>query len=202
MRTQPVDVHVHDTNEFTDEFGWSETGIVPTTAWLDWGIYQPGREVIIDFSDSNGHQDASNGINAAAASTVLTSVDSWQVSGSFDVTEDPVNFPDGHHETITTFTTDIACEHRAEERKINDVKTDTMFSSNLIVTDSDGKVISEFSDCVGDSVELEVGTYQYQFDVEITGPLALNETMTKEVSFSIASFQPVSYTHLTLPTKA
>ena len=71
MRTQPVDVHVHDTNEFTDEFGWSETGIVPTTAWLDWGIYQPGREVIIDFSDSNGHQDASNGINAAAASTVL-----------------------------------------------------------------------------------------------------------------------------------
>ena len=24
MRTQPVDIHVHDTNEFTDKFGWSE----------------------------------------------------------------------------------------------------------------------------------------------------------------------------------
>jgi hypothetical protein len=49
MRTQPVDVHVHDTNEFTDNFGWSEDATVPTTAWLDWVIYQPGQEVIIDF---------------------------------------------------------------------------------------------------------------------------------------------------------
>ena len=191
MRTQPTDVHVHDTNEFTDNFGWSETGVVPTTAWLDWGIYQPGREVIIDFSDSNGHQDSTNGINAAAASIVLTSVDSWQASGSFDVTEDPVNFPDGHHETITSFTTDIACEHRAEERKINDVKTDSMFSSTMKVTDSDGSVVSEFSNCVGDSIELTVGTYQYEFNVDITGPLALNETMTKEASFTISSFQPL-----------
>ena len=28
MRTQPIDIHVHDTNEFTDEFGWSDDGIV------------------------------------------------------------------------------------------------------------------------------------------------------------------------------
>ena len=43
MRTQPVDVHVHETNEFTDEFGWSDDGVVPTAAWLDWVIYQPGQ---------------------------------------------------------------------------------------------------------------------------------------------------------------
>ena len=30
MRTQPTDIHVHDTNEFTDNFGWSDDGIVPT----------------------------------------------------------------------------------------------------------------------------------------------------------------------------
>ena len=35
MRTQPVDVHVHETNEFTDDRGWSESGVVPTTAFLD-----------------------------------------------------------------------------------------------------------------------------------------------------------------------
>ena len=191
MRTQPTDVHVHATNEFTDRFDWTETGIVPTTAWLDWGIFQPGREVIIDFADSNGHQDASNGINAAAASTILTSTNSWQASGSFEITEDPVNFPDGHHETIEKFTTDVECEHRAEERKINDVKTDTMFSSNMVITDSRGNVVSQFSNCAGDSLDLPLGTYDYQFDVEITGPLALNDTMAKEVSFSIASFQPL-----------
>jgi hypothetical protein len=32
MRTQPTDVHVHATNEFTDDRGWSESETVPTTA--------------------------------------------------------------------------------------------------------------------------------------------------------------------------
>ena len=71
-------------------------------------------------------------------------MNSWQVIGSFEITEDPINFPDGHHETIDKFTTDVECEHRAEERKINDVKTETMFSSNMVITDSSGDVVSEF----------------------------------------------------------
>jgi heterodisulfide reductase subunit D len=191
MRDQPKDHQVTDTNEFTDKFGWTETGIVPTTAWLDWGIYQPGREVIIDFADLNGHQDAASGINAAAASIVVNASDSWQISGSFDVTEDPIYFPGGHHESISSFTTDISCEHRAEIRKINDIKTDNMFSSTMTITNSDGDVMSKFMDCSGDTVELPVGTYNYAFNVDITGPIALNNTMTKEMSFNIASSQPL-----------
>ena len=95
MRTQPTDIHVHETNEFTDNFGWSEDGVVPTAAWLDWVIYQPGQQVIIDFADANGHQDPSAGINAAADSTVLTDEDSWTSTGSFTVTEDPFYFQKG-----------------------------------------------------------------------------------------------------------
>ena len=45
--------------------------------------------------------------------------------------------------------------------------------------------------CAGDSLELPVGTYTYQMDVEITGPLALNDTMMKEISLEIAAFQPL-----------
>ena len=191
MRTQPVDVHVHDTNEFTDNFGWSDDATVPTTAWLDWVIYQPGREVIIDFFDSNGHQIPADGINSAFQSTTLTSEDSYSVSDSFTITEDPVLFPDGHHDSVTKVTTDIACEHRAEERKINDVKTDSMISSTLTVTNTDGKVVADFNDCAGTSVDLAVGTYHYDFDVTITGPLALNDTMMKEIKLEIASFQPL-----------
>ena len=136
MRTQPTDIHVHDTNEFTDNFGWSDDGIVPTAAWLDWVIYQPGQQVIIDFADANGHQEPGAGINAAQDSTVLTEDDSWLSSGSFTITEDPVLFPEGHHESVNKITTDIACEHRAEVRKINDVKTETMISSTMVVYDS------------------------------------------------------------------
>jgi Fe-S oxidoreductase len=191
MRTQPVDVHVHDTNEFTDNFGWSEDATVPTTAWLDWVIYQPGQEVIIDFFDSNGHQIPADGINSAFESATLTTEDSYSVSDTFTVTEDPVLFPEGHHESVSKITTDISCEHRAEERKINDVKTDSMISSTLSVTNADGNVVADINDCAGTSVDLPVGTYQYQFDVTITGPLALNDTMMKEIKLEIASFQPL-----------
>jgi Fe-S oxidoreductase len=191
MRTQPVDIHVHDTNEFTDQFGWSDDGIVPTAAWLDWVIYQPGQQVIIDFADANGHQDAGNGMNAAQDSTVLTDQDVWSSSGTFTITEDPVHFPEGHHESVDKITTDIVCEHRAEERKINDVKTETMISSKMTVYNSNNNIVSEFTNCAGDSPELPVGTYTYQMDVEITGPLALNDTMMKEINLEIAAFQPL-----------
>ena len=191
MRTQPVDIHVHDTNEFTDEFGWSEDGIVPTAAWLDWVIYQPGQQVIIDFADANGHQEPGSGINAAQDSTVLTDQDVWSSSGTFTITEDPVHFPEGHHESVDKIATDIVCEHRAEERKINDVKTETMISSKMTIYNSNNNIVSEFTNCAGDSLELPVGTYTYQMDVEITGPLALNDTMMKEISLEIAAFQPL-----------
>ena len=191
MRTQPVDIHVHDTNEFTDEFGWSDDGIVPTAAWLDWVIYQPGQQVIIDFADANGHQDPENSINAAQDSTVLTYQDTWSSSGTFTITEDPALFPDGHHESVSKITTDIACEHRAEERKINDVKTETMISSTMTLYNSNNKVVSQFTNCAGDSLDLPVGIYTYELDVDITGPLALNDTMMKEISLEIAAFQPL-----------
>tara|TARA_B100000900_G_C20580550_1_gene717339 strand:- start:247 stop:2364 length:2118 start_codon:yes stop_codon:yes gene_type:complete len=191
MRTQPVDIHVHDTNEFTDEFGWSDDGIVPTAAWLDWVIYQPGQQVIIDFADANGHQDPENSINAAQDSTVLTSQDTWSSSGTFTITEDPALFPEGHHESVSKITTDIACEHRAEERKINDVKTETMISSTMTLYNSNNKVVSQFTNCAGDSLDLPVGIYTYELDVDITGPLALNDTMMKEISLEIAAFQPL-----------
>jgi Fe-S oxidoreductase len=154
-------------------------------------IYQPGQEVIIDFFDSNGQQIPADGINSAFESTTLITEDSFSVNDTFTITEDPVLFPDGHHESVSKITTDIACEHRAEERKINDVKTDSMISSNLIITNADGDVVADINDCVGTSVDLPVGTYQYQFDVAITGPLALNDTMMKEIKLEIASFQPL-----------
>ena len=147
--------------------------------------------VIFDFFYSIGLQFSAYGINSAFQSTTLTSEDSYSVSDSFTITEDPVLFPDGHHDSVTKVTTDIACEHRAEERKINDVKTDSMISSTLTVTNADGKVVADFNDCAGTSVDLAVGTYHYDFDVTITGPLALNDTMMKEIKLEIASFQPL-----------
>ena len=81
-----------------------------------------------------------------------------------------------------------------------------MISSTLTVTNSNDKVVAQFNDCVGTSVDLAVGTYHYDFDVTITGPLALNDTMMKEIKLEIASFQPLlvwnlSLIHISEPTR-
>ena len=191
MRSQPVDVHVHSTNEFTDSHGWSSTEIVPTTAWLDWNLYQPARYIITDFGDANGHQDAANGINAASVTDSFSGDAEWIAAGSFTVTEDTTYFPYGHHKTVETITTDMACEYRSSERKINELSTADMLTSTFTVTDSSGKTVSSFTNCDGATVELKVGTYDYQMTVQATGLLAQNSSITTETSMNIASFQPL-----------
>ena len=191
MRGQPTDVHVHDVNEFTDERGWSDDGIVPTTAWLDWSIYQPARYIITDFTDANGHQNAAQGINAAANSTSFNGGDGWVTAGTFTVTEDQSHFPEGHHESVETITTDLACEYRASERKINDINTITMIASTMTLMDSNGKTVTSFDDCEGATLELAVGEYAYEYTVSVNGALAYNDSIVTETSFEIASFQPL-----------
>jgi hypothetical protein len=191
MRTQPSDVHVHDVNEFTDERGWSESGVVPTTAWLGWNIYQPARYIIIDFTDSNGHQDAENGINAAAGGTTFAGGDGFTSSGTFTVTDGSSLFPDGHHDSVETLTTDVACEFRSSERKINDISTQTMIATTLTVTDASGATVVSFADCEGATAELQPGTYSYAYEVTVSGALALNASITTETAFTIASYQPL-----------
>tara|TARA_B100000767_G_scaffold10804_1_gene10517 strand:+ start:4991 stop:7819 length:2829 start_codon:yes stop_codon:yes gene_type:complete len=191
MRTQPTDVHVHATNEFTDDRGWSESETVPTTAWMDWVIYQPARYILTDFNDANGHQDAANGINAASGATTFNGGEGWVNSGSFTVTEDLALFPDGHHESVETLTTDLVCEYRSSERKINDISTVSMITTTLSVTNSNGDVVSSFDNCLGATVELPVGTYDYTYSVIAGGALALNSSIQTETSFAIASFQPL-----------
>ena len=154
-------------------------------------IYQPARYIIIDFNDVNGHQDAENGINAASGSTTFAGGEGWSDSGTFTITEDTALFPDGHHESIETLTTDLACEYRSSERKINDVNTATMISTTLTVTDSNGKIIESFENCAGSTVELAVGTYSYEYTVTVSGALALNNSIQTETAFSIASYQPL-----------
>jgi len=154
-------------------------------------IYQPARYIIIDFNDVNGHQDASNGINAASGSATFAGGNGWSDSGTFTVTEDASLFPDGHHESIETLTTDLGCEYRSSERKINDVSTVSMVSTTLTVTDSNGKVVESFENCVGSTIELAVGTYSYEYTVTASGALALNNSIQTETAFSIATFQPL-----------
>ena len=181
MRTQPADVEVHETNSFTDDRGYTD-GVVPAGAWLDWQIFQPARKTIIDFSDANNHQIPEEGQNAAGATVTFAGGEGYVTSGSFTVVDTY---------TDMALPTDVTCEFRASERKINGVNTATMLSSTMSVSDSSGATITSFTGCEGAEINLEPGTYYYEYSLTASGPLALNESITTETTFSVRTYQPL-----------
>ena len=181
MRTQPSDVHVHETNEFTDDRGYTD-GIVPAAAWLDWQIFQPARETIIDFSDANNHQNPSEGDNAAGETVTFAGGEGYTKSGTFTVS--------GEY-TDEALPTDVTCEYRASERKIDGVNTATMLSSTMSVTDTSGKVLASFTGCEGAEINLVPGNYNYEYTLVASGALALNDSITTETTYSVRAFQPL-----------
>ena len=181
MRTQPSDVHVHETNEFSDDRGYTD-GIVPAAAWLDWQIYQPARETIIDFSDANNHQNIDAQENAAGATVTFAGGDNYATSGTFTVTDEL---------TSEALPTDVTCEYRASERKIDGVNTATMLASTMTVTDSSGSVLASFTGCEGAEINLVPGVYNYEYSLVASGALALNDSITTETTFSVRTYQPL-----------
>ena len=66
-----------------------------------------------------------------------------------------------------------------------------MIATTLSVANGNGDIVSSFDNCLGATVELPVGTYDYTYSVVASGALALNNSIQTETSFAIASFQPL-----------
>ena len=100
-------------------------------------------------------------------------------------------FPEGHPEEVETITTDLSCEFRSSERKIDGVSTQSMVSTTLTVKDAAGNEVVSFADCAGATVELTVGKYNFTYEAVVSGALAQNQSISTETAFSIASYQPL-----------
>ena len=187
MRTQPIDVHVHEENEFTMQFGYDDL-MVPTMAWLDWEDYQPTRTHIIDFLDVNGHQDSQSGTNAVSFFGDYSGEDKISETGTFTITNE--HWPS----ELKTVPVDAACEYRVDSsfRKIGDVLTLSYISSTMTIAKSSGEVVTTIHDCEGlTGVEFEAGTYTYDFLVESSGALAANSSIEVETTMDIKAYQPL-----------
>ena len=189
MRSQPKDVHVHENNEHMVAQGF-DGEIVPASAWMDWNIYQPARFYLIDFSDNNGHQDLDSGVNGATGIQNYSADETIWSTGSFTITDQ--YWPDDVDFKTVPF--DATCSTRASEVIIDGGdSTSKMVQSSLIVSNHDnGKEVID-TDCnSGETgIELEAGTYDYEFRVHSTDGLATNDTVTVETMFTIQAFQPL-----------
>ena len=187
MRSQPGDVQVTEVNEFMTAQGF-EGDVVPASAWMEWQIFQPGRAYLIDFADSNGHQDAENKQNAASGLSTYSGDETVWASGSFVITDDfwPAD------STFKTVPVDATCSHRASEVMLEGSGTSSMITSGLTVSNSAGKEVISFSDCAGASgIELTAGVYTYEYRVQSAGALSTNQSVDVEAAFSIKAFQPL-----------
>jgi Fe-S oxidoreductase len=164
--------------------------IVPASAWMDWNIYQPARFYLIDFSDNNGHQDLDSGVNGATGIQNYSADETIWSTGSFTITDQ--YWPDDVDFKTVPF--DATCSTRASEVIIDGGdSTSKMVQSSLIVSNHDnGKEVID-TDCnSGETgIELEAGTYDYEFRVHSTDGLATNDTVTVETMFTIQAFQPL-----------
>ncbi|MDP6869424.1 MAG: heterodisulfide reductase-related iron-sulfur binding cluster [Candidatus Poseidoniaceae archaeon] len=188
MRSQPADIHVHETNEFMTAQGFHDD-VVPASAWMDWIIYQPAREHLIDFSDKNGHQDLDNGVNGATGQNTYSGQETIFTGGDFTITDD--YWPNDNN--FDTVPVDATCSTRASEVVINGGQsTSKMIETSLVITDSNGDKIVDTDCSTGASgIELEAGLYSYEFRVHSTGALASNDTVTVETEFTLQAFQPL-----------
>ena len=187
MKSQPGDVQVTEVNEFMTAQGF-EGDVVPASAWMEWQIFQPSRVYLIDFADSNGHQDAENKQNAASGLSTYSGDDAVWASGNFVITDDywPAD------STFKTVPVDATCSHRASEVMLEGSGTSSMITSGLTVSNSAGKEVISFSDCAGASgIELTAGVYTYEYRVQSSGALLGNDTVDVEAAFSIKAFQPL-----------
>ena len=189
MRTQPNDVLVGEHNEHMTAQGF-DGNVVPASAWMDWNIYQPTRFYLIDFSDNNGHQDLNSGVNGATGIQNYTADETVLATGTFTITDD--YWPDDAD--FKTIPLDATCTTRASEVIIDSGdSTSKMMTSSLIITEPvSGKTVVETDCSSGEKgVELEAGTYDYEFRASSTDNLATNDSVIIETEFIIQAFQPL-----------
>ncbi|MBT3970984.1 MAG: 4Fe-4S dicluster domain-containing protein [Euryarchaeota archaeon] len=179
MRTQPEDVHVHSANEFTIDY---PDDVVPARDWLQWDIYQPTREVLIDFSDSNYHQQPDIGLNAIQGENIFSGNSGTSLSGTIAI--------EGTYEQ-ESYVVDLACDYRASERKIDGIATSSFMIASLVLTNSGGNEVANINGCAASTIDLPSGDYDWTFSVASSGALAANESINVSTSVSIAAYQPL-----------
>ena len=204
MRGQPSDTLVHHEHgnvweEWESEcllYGdssylaaWSGLGseedpddwcVIPAENWVDWGLYQPTKLHLIDYSGANGHADPTIGRNAAEGSSSyfgdpsLVEI-SYDESSVFEV-EDL---------GIASVPVDVGCLFRTTERGAGE------HTQSLVMSDSNGDIVWENDDdsCETGTVYVSSGsTYTISFSVTSSG---INESVEVITSFSAVAYQPL-----------
>ena len=158
----------------------SDFCVIPAMYWVDWGIYQPTRLEIIDFSDANGHADSETSRNYGGGSlnyTGLAGEDSIAITEERTFEVEDLG--------VSPLPADISCNFRTVPRNSGTHQT------SMVLTNSLGEVLWENSgeSCEAATIYLDSGQ-SYTFSLTINS-VGVNETVSMIGDFSAVAYQPL-----------
>ncbi|MAQ56642.1 MAG: hypothetical protein CMA47_00285 [Euryarchaeota archaeon] len=205
LRTQPSDTLVHEGKgnvwaDWEDDcLPYSETQslavwddfdfdnedvtdwcVIAAVHWSDWGIYQPTKEIILDFAGDNGHADKDTGRNAGGMDMTY---DGNSDGSAFEVTESR-SF-EVEDLGVSSVPADIGCSFRTSVRNAG------THSVEVTLHDSAGNLLWQNADgtCESTTMYLDSGnTYTIAFSANSEG---VNDSVTMIAGFSAVSYQPL-----------
>ena len=204
IRGQPADTLVHSDNGMIMEERWegaclpyertsslaiweghegedlSKWCVLPAVHWVNWGIFQPTRADIIDFSGVNGHADGQTSRNIGANEITYQG----NVDGSSIEIMESISF-EVENLGLAEVPTDIGCNFRTTVRGAG------THSQSLVLTDELDNILwkNQGSSCDSSTIYLDSGkTYTVSFSTTSEG---VNDTVTMISDFSAISYQPL-----------
>tara|TARA_B100000214_G_scaffold274575_1_gene204717 strand:- start:1291 stop:4107 length:2817 start_codon:yes stop_codon:yes gene_type:complete len=163
--------------EGEDAYSRSDFCLVTAGHFLNWGIYQPTQEHLIDFSGANGHTDTEIGRNGVSGD--------WNESGNDATGEVPIsaewvlNIEDFGKEAVFV---DIACNERSSEWGIGEG------SGTMTISQPESGETFHDGVCENTVVKLEPGEYNIAFSTLWTG---VNSSYTVFAGFNVIAYQPL-----------
>ncbi len=154
--------------------------VIAAIHWSDWGIYQPTREVVLDFAGDNGHADIDLGRNAGGMN--------FEYEGSSDGSDILVSESRSFEVEdlgVASVPTDVGCTFRTTVRNAG------VHSVEVTLHDSAGNLLWKNSGgtCESTTMYLDSGsTYAVAFTATSVG---VNESVSMIAGFSAVSFQPL-----------
>ena len=154
--------------------------VIPAMHWVNWGVYQPTRSKILDFSGANGHADTQTSRNIGANEIIYQGP---QDGSPVEISES-IQF-EVENLGVSSVPTDIGCNFRTTVRAAG------IHSQSLVLKDDAGETLwmNEGTSCDSGTIYLESGvSYTVTFTTLSEG---VNESVTMISDFTAVAYQPL-----------
>jgi len=163
-----------------DESERADWCVIPAVHWLDWGIYQPTKTTIIDFSDINGHAVAQTSRNYGGGEFNYTGLDD---DSPIEITESRTFSVENLG--VGSVPADVGCNFRTTVRGAG------THAQSISLTDSSGQLLWENEGDTCDSTTMYLTSGQTYTITFVTSSLGVDETVTMITDFSAVAYQPL-----------